>query len=134
MVNIIKHNNVKKLMEQSRKLAPDIDIENIEPIIASNDGYILTKDGRILLRMAIGNSPVELWRSESKDLGMDVRGVSPQEAYAFISRLAAMPDYEQAALLNQRDSARLRLMLEKVQAHVPDKLKVEIAMLLRDTE
>ena len=134
MVNIIKHNDVRRLMEQSKKLSPDINIEDIEPIIASNDGYVLTKDGRILLRMAVGNSPVELWRAESKDLGLDVRGVSPQEAFAFISRLAAMPTYEQAALVNQRDAARLRAMLERVQGHVPDKLKVEIAMLLRDTE
>ena len=134
MVNIIKHNDVRRLMEQSRKLAPDINIEDIEPIIASNDGYILTKDGRILLRMGVGSAPVNLWRSETKDLGLDVSGVSPQEAYAFISRLAAMPAYEQAALQNQKDAARLRLMLEKVKDHVPDKLKVEIAMLLRDTE
>ena len=134
MVNIIKHNTVRKLMEQSAKLAPDINIEDIEPIIASNDGYILTKDGRILLRMGVGSAPVNLWRSEKKDLGLDVPGISPQEAYAFISRIAAMPAYEQAALLNQRDAARLRLMLEKVKDYVPDKFKVEIAMLLRDTE
>lgn len=134
MVNIVKQNSVRKLMEQSKKLAPDINIEDIEPIIASNDGYVLTKDERILLRMAVGSNPVRYWRSETKDLGLDVPGVTPQEAYAFISRIAAMPAYEQAALLNQRDTARLRLMLEKVKDYVPDKFKVEIAMLLRDTE
>ena len=134
MVNILKHNNVRKLMEQSAKLAPDINIEDIEPIIASNDGYVLTKDGRILLRLGVGSAPVNLWRSETKDLGLDTPGVSPKEAYAFISRLAAMPDYEQAALQNQRDAARLRAMLVMVKEMVPAKMLVEIAMVLRDTE
>ena len=138
MVNIIKHNEVRKLMEQSKKLAPDINIEDLEPIVASNDGYILTKDKRILLRMALGCNPVKLWRSETKDLGLDVPGITPQEAYAFISRLAAMPAYEQAALMNQRDAARLHKMLTKIftsyRQHLSDKDQVEVAMLLRDTE
>ena len=138
MVNIIKHNEVRKLMEQSRKLSPDVNIEDLESVIASNDGYILTKDGRILLRMAVGSNPVRYWRSETKDLGLDVPGVTPQEAYAYISRLAAMPAYEQAALLNQRDAARLHKMLTKIltnyRQHLSDKDQIEVVMLLRDTE
>ena len=138
MVNIIKHNTVQKLMAESKRLAPDIDISNLEPIIASNDGYILTQDKRILLRMGVGSAPVNLWRSETKDLGLDTPGVSPKEAYAFISRLASMPAYEQAALVNQRDAARLRSMLSMVydamKDSLPRNLRVDVAMLLKDTE
>lgn len=139
-LNQIKQNELKRLIENSKRAVPMIDVSNLEPIITSNDGYILTADERILMRMAVGSSPVNLWRSETKSLGLDHHGVTPEEAYAYISRLSALPAIEDAALDLQRKAVLLRRalvdILHAVQSgNMPNsKQIVAAAIIVRDTE
>ena len=139
-INLLKQNEIKRLREASKRLAPDIDIANIESIVASNDGYILTSDNRILMRMAVGSSPVDLWRRETKDLGLGHPGVTPQEAFAYISRLAALPLIEESALDIQRKAVLLRRALVDLldcaqRKELPNsKQIVAAAMIVRETE
>lgn len=104
MRQYFKHRELKAQREATK---------NILPAIASNDGYILTQDGRILMRMAVGREPVKLWRSETKDLGLDVPGVTVDEAYAVICRFAQMDGLEEAALSLAADAADMRKVLLK---------------------
>ena len=104
MRQYFKHRELKAQREASK---------NLLPVIPSNDGYILTQDERILMRMALGREPVKLWRSETKELGLDVSGVTFEEAYAVISRFAQMNDLEEAALSLAADAADMRKVLLK---------------------
>ena len=112
----------------------------MDPLIASNDGYMLTQDGRIALRFGVGSQPVALWRSETKDLGLGIGGITPEEAYALASRVRDMPALEDAVLTLQRDAARLRTALQRLynethKGQPPSaKALVEASQILRDTE
>lgn len=139
-LNQIKQNELKRLIEKSKRAVPNINVAELEPIIVSNDGYILTADERIMMRMAVGSAPVNLWRSETKSLGLDHRGVTVDEAYAYISRMAALPVIEDAALDIQRKAALLRkalvALLQAAQSgNMPTSGQiVAAAMIVRDTE
>lgn len=125
-MKLFNHNQLKKQQEAS---------EHLMPLIVSNDGYVLTNDERIAFRMALGQRPVRLWRSESKDLGLDHQGITPQEAYALMSRFQQMEDIEDAALKLQSIASRMRNLLVKAKSEVTsNKLKVEISRILLETE
>ena len=113
--------------------------KNLLPAIASNDGYILTQDGRILMRMALGKEPVKLWRSENNDLGLGVSGVTADEAYAVMSRFAQMNDLEEAALSLGADAFDLRKVLLKAYNEsasggtVSSKTREQMLAIIKDT-
>lgn len=128
-MKLFNHNQLNKQKEACKHL---------EPLIASDDGYILTQDERIAYRFALGKSPVNLWRNEVKTLGLDHPGITPQEAYHLQSRISQLPDIEDAALKLQLFAARMRILLRKVHdlncEEISPKLKVDIARILLDTE
>lgn len=133
----INHNGLAKLREANKKT--QLVLENIEPIIASNDGYVLTQDGRIAFRFYLGKQPVLRARTETKDLGLDTPGITPEEAYALASRIAEMPHIEKVALDLQRTASKMRNLLLEVQNAtragnpIPSKTLVNIAMMIEET-
>lgn len=135
MTTYLKRHEIAKLIKASPKMNPVL-----EPVIAADDGYVLTADERIAFRIALGREPVALWRAETKPMGLGVAGITPHEAYALVSRIAALPGIESAALSLQRDSDRLRAALVAIMASVTtgklpgNKDIVAASMVLRDTE
>lgn len=126
-MKLLNHNQLRKQREATAHL---------EPLIASNDGYVLTKAGRLAFRMLLGEMPVQVIRSETNDLGLDTKGISSKEAFDLLSRINQMPDVEGVTLELQAISARMRKLLlkAKLERNLSDKTIVEITMLLRDTE
>ena len=128
-MKLFNHNQLNKQREACKHL---------EPLIASDDGYILTQDERIAYRFALGKSPVNLWRNEVKTLGLNHPGITPQEAYHLQSRISQLPDIEDAALKLQLFASRMRNLLRKIHNQnckdLPANVKVEIARILLDTE
>lgn len=126
-MKVIDH---KLLMRQRATTA------HLEPLIASNDGYMITTDNRIAFRWAVGANPVTLWRSETNTLGLDTPGITPKDVFALASRLVQLPDLELAALDLQRYAARMRMLLlkAKFEQKLSAKLTVDIAQILRETE
>lgn len=168
----IKHNAVKRLREQSKKVAPDINLDDLEPVVASYDGYVLTKDGRVLCQFQTGEQPILgnmlrmlTWVSDHMNpdhvlkskmetgalveiingmdefpRGSDVKGVTKEETFAMMSRMVAIPDLETACLDLQLGTSKMRKLLLELQEvgrarqPIPERLVIEITMLLRDTE
>lgn len=134
----IKHTDLKRLIDASKKLN---DMTLLEPVIASNNAFVLTSDGRLAFRFQLGDTPVDDYRRETTELGLGHKGITVKEAYAFISRFAALPQIEEAAIGLQRDRHRLidalRDLLNGLQKHDqrPEAARiVKAAMVLRDME
>lgn len=134
----IKHTDLKRLIDASKKLN---NMSLLEPVVASNNAFVLTSDGRLAFRFQLGDTPVADYRGETTELGLDHKGITVKEAYAFISRFAALPQIEEAAIQLQRDRHRLidalRDLLNGLQKHDqrPEAARiVKAAMVLRDME
>ncbi len=134
----IKHTDLKRLIDASKKLN---NMSLLEPVVASNNAFVLTSDGRLAFRFQLGDTPVADYRGETTELGLDHKGITVKEAYAFISRFAALPQIEEAAIQLQRDRHRLidalRDLLNGFQQGphcVPSNKIVNATMVLRDME
>ena len=116
-MKIINHNQLRKQREAC---------QNLEPFIPSNDGFVMTKDERLAFRLVSG----------SEAATYDKQSMTTKEAFAFLSRLAQMPDVEQAALTLQLLATRMRLLLRNAQNEkvLSSKLTVDIARILNETE
>lgn len=101
-----------------------------EPLIPSEDGFVLGQDDRLVLRLMLNSQAAKYGK----------RGLTPHEAYAIIGRMENMPFIEEAAKNTQRDMIRLldavRLVMEDItRGHLPDNKKiVNLARVIREVE
>ena len=138
-MKLFNHNSLMKLKAES---------DHLFPVVASNNGYVLAADDRVAWQFQLGDDPVgQTYASMMKEIqkglepiGMGTKGITPAEAYAFVSRIAAMPGIEDAALSLQRWASVMRDLLVEVQianrnkTELSSKTLVKIATILRETE
>lgn len=138
-MKLFNHNSLMKLKAES---------DHLFPVVASNNGYVLAADDRVAWQFQLGNDPVgQTYASMMKEIqqgkepiGLGTKGITPEEAYAFISRIASMPGIEDAALQLQRWASIMRELLVDVQlasrnkTELSPKTLVKIATILRETE
>lgn len=137
-----------KLFNHNALMALKKESDHLMPVIASNNGYVLAADNRVAWQFQLGKDPVgQTYATMLKEIeqgrepiGMGTQGITPVEAHAFVSRIAAMPGIEDAALQLQRWASLMRdLLLEahtcaQQKKEIPAKTMVKISMILRETE
>lgn len=94
MKELLDRRQLQKWAEESKRLLPlKTPPTELEPLIPSKNGFVLTKDDRLAFQFML--------KSEAAKHGMD--GLTPEEAYALMGRLENLPAIQDAALLLQRD-------------------------------
>ena len=120
----IDHRQIQKWRDECRAILP------LEPLIPSEDGFVLTQDDRLAFRFMLQSQA----RKYSKD------GLTPHEAYALMGRIENLPAVEEMAMLMQRDLVKMRKALAALYGAVStgkmpgNKHIVEAAAILRETE
>lgn len=110
MKQLLDRRQLQKWADDSKRVLPlkQPPLE-LEPMIPSRDGFVLTSDDRLALRFMLN--------SEASMYGMP--GITPQEAFALMGRLENLPAIQEAALIMQRDL----VLLHKAAKAVMDRLQ-----------
>lgn len=131
-MNYFDHRQITRWADACKRMTPLTlrnDLSHAEPLIPSQDGFVLTADNRLAFRFMLP--------SLARQYDMD--GLSVDEAYALMARLENLPAIEQVAKDLQRDFVKIRkvaldLHLTMMSGkELTAKQKVALATVLRDT-
>lgn len=132
-MNRFEHRTITKWQQESKRLLPlklKNDFGHAEPLIPSQDGFVLTADDRLAFQFML--------QSQAQKHGKD--GLTPHEAFALMGRLENLPAVEGLAIEMQRDLVVLRRALLALygplsKGDMPEaKAVVSAAQALRETE